>query len=437
MLKKYDFFLIMFLSILVGISVGFIVSLFHLSIDWVLVNKSHFIDTAWPWKEYKYLAYMSISSLMVFTSVYIVRKYAPDTAGSGIQNIEGILGNKMSMRSIRVIIVKFFGGILSIGAGMTMGREGPSVQIGGALGHLISKKFPMNKENINLLIAAGAGAGLATTFNAPLAGILFVFEEMHDGIKYSDIPIKAITTASVVSVITLHMIVGDNISIPIDNLISPQLYDLWIFIVFGMFFGLLGFTFNKYLVDFTTKIAQITGWKFNLFIIVIGALIGLLFYIYPDSVGEGYQVIHAAINGELALKTLLILFVLRFFTTMISYGTGAPGGIFAPMLALGTLFGLSFGLITHELIPSLHIELLVFAVVGMSALFSATVRAPLTGIVLVAEMTNSFNLLIPLLITSLVAVITVNSLGGRAIYTILLEKALKISKLGDVNDKSK
>ena len=427
----------MFLSILVGISVGFIVSLFHLSIDWVLSNKAHFIDATWPWEEYKYIAYMILSSLMVFISVYIVKKYAPDTAGSGIQNIEGVLGNKMSMRSIRVIIVKFFGGLLSLGAGMSMGREGPSVQIGGAIGHLISKKFPMNKENINLLIAAGAGAGLATTFNAPLAGILFVFEEMHDGIKYSDIPIKAITTASVVSVITLHMIVGDNISIPIDNLISPQLYDLWIFIVFGMFFGLLGFTFNKYLVDFTTKIAQITGWKFNLFIIVIGALIGLLFYIYPDSVGEGYQVIHAAINGELALKTLLILFVLRFFTTMISYGTGAPGGIFAPMLALGTLFGVSFGMIANEFIPSLHVELLVFAVVGMSALFSATVRAPLTGIVLVAEMTNSFNLLIPLLITSLVAVITVNSLGGRAIYTILLERALKISKLGDIDDKHK
>jgi len=435
--QKYNFFLIMFLSILVGISVGFIVSLFHLSIDWVLSNKAHFIDATWPWEEYKYIAYMILSSLMVFISVYIVKKYAPDTAGSGIQNIEGVLGNKMSMRSIRVIIVKFFGGLLSLGAGMSMGREGPSVQIGGAIGHLISKKFPMNKENINLLIAAGAGAGLATTFNAPLAGILFVFEEMHDGIKYSDIPIKAITTASVVSVITLHMIVGDNISIPIDNLISPQLYDLWIFIVFGMFFGLLGFTFNKYLVDFTTKIAQITGWKFNLFIIVIGALIGLLFYIYPDSVGEGYQVIHAAINGELALKTLLILFVLRFFTTMISYGTGAPGGIFAPMLALGTLFGVSFGMIANEFIPSLHVELLVFAVVGMSALFSATVRAPLTGIVLVAEMTNSFNLLIPLLITSLVAVITVNSLGGRAIYTILLERALKISKLGDIDDKHK
>jgi len=433
--KKYDFSLTLFLSVAVGISVGVVVSLFHLAIDWVLLNKSHLIDKIWPWQDYKYVVYMFVSSLMIFLSVYIVRKYAPDAAGSGIQNIEGVVGNKMTMRSVRIIIVKFFGGILSLGAGMSMGREGPSVQMGGALGQLISKKFPINKDNINILIAAGAGAGLATTFNAPLAGILFVFEEMREEMKYTYTPIQTVITTSVVSIITLHIIIGNNISIPVDNLISPNVYDLWIFIVFGIFFGILGFIFNKYLVDFTTKIAQMNGWKFNLLILIIGAFIGLLLYIYPNSVGEGYQVIRSALNGDLAIKTLLILFALRFFTTMISYGTGAPGGIFAPMLALGTLFGVSFGLIANELIPSLHVEPLVFAVVGMSALFSATVRAPITGIVLVAEMTSSFSLLMPLLITSLVAVITVNSLGGRAIYTILLEQALKISKFGDSDNK--
>jgi len=426
--KKYDFSLILFLSITIGIGVGILVSLFHLSINWVLANKSAIIEKNWPWHDYTYIGYMLTSSLMIFLSVYMVRRYEPDAAGSGIQSIEGVVGDKMDMRSIRIIIVKFFGGILSLGAGMSMGREGPSVQIGGALAHLLSKKFPLNKYDINLLIAAGAGAGLATTFNAPLAGILFVFEEMHNNIKYAYTPIIAVITASVVSIITLRMIIGNTISIPIDNLIPPNVYDLWIFILFGIFFGLLGFIFNKYLVDFTTAINKINGWKFNLLIVTIGAFIGLLLYIYPNSVGEGFQVIHTALNGDLAIKTLLILFALRFFTTMISYGTGAPGGIFAPMLALGTLFGVAFGLIVNELIPSLHVEPLVFAIVGMSALFSATVRAPITGIILVAEMTNSFHLLMPLLITSLVAVITVNSLGGRAIYTILLERALKISK---------
>ena len=429
--KKYKIFLILFSSVIIGIGVGLIVSLFHISIDWILFHKSQMIEKIWPWHTYIYLPYMFLTAIMLFLSVYIVKKYSPDAAGSGIQDIEGVIGNKMTMRGIRLIVVKFFGGILSIGGGMSMGREGPSVQIGGALGHITSKIFTLDKESLNILIAAGAGAGLATTFNAPLAGILFVFEEMREEIKYNYITAKSVITTSVVSIITLHILIGNTISIPVDKLDLPNVYELWIFIPFGIFFGFLGFIFNKYLVNFTNRIAQFNGWKFNLLILFIGALIGLLFYAYPYSVGEGYKVIHAALNQELGLKSLLILFAVRFLTTMISYGTGAPGGIFAPMLALGTLFGVSFGIISNNLLPFLHVEPMVFAVVGMSALFSATVRAPLTGIILVAEMTSSFNLLMPLLITSLVAVITVNALGGRAIYTILLEQALKISKFGN------
>ncbi len=428
--QKYKFFLILFLSAIIGISVGLVISLFHVSINWVLANKSHIIDSMWPWQDSKFLPYMFVTSIMVFASVYIVRKYEPDAAGSGIQDIEAVVGNQMSMRSLRIIIVKFFGGILSLGAGMSMGREGPSVQIGGALGHMISRVFPLDKQSLNILIAAGAGAGLATTFNAPLAGMLFVFEEMRKEIKYAYVTVKSVATATVVSIITLHLLVGNNISIPVDGLVTPDTSQLWIFVVLGVFFGALGFIFNKYLMYFTMLISQINGWRFNTLILFIGACIGLLLYAYPNSVGEGYAAIHTALNGGLALRALLILFVVRFLTTMISYGTGAPGGIFAPMLALGTLFGISFGMVVDTLIPSLHVELLVFAIVGMSALFSATVRAPIVGIVLVAEMTGSFSLLLPLLITSLIAAITANALGGRAIYTVLLEQALKISKFG-------
>ncbi len=423
------------LSALIGISVGLVVSLFHVSIDWVLLNKAYIINKIWIWQHYKYLPYMLITSIMIFISVYMVRKYAPDAAGSGIQNIEGVVGNKITMNSLRIVIVKFFGGILSIASEMAMGKEGPSVQIGGALAHIISKNFLLNKDNINVLIAAGAGAGLATAFNAPLAGILFVFEEMREDIKYTYIPVQSVVTASVMSIVTLRMMVGNNISIPVRGLIAPNVHELWIFVIFGLFFGLFGYMFNKYLIYFTTKMSQLDGWKFNFLILIIGASIGLLVYIYPYSVGQGYRAINATLNGDLGLRALVALFAIRFLITMISYGTGAPGGIFAPMLALGTIFGVVFGIIANGLVPSLHVELLVFAVVGMSALFSATVRAPITGIILVAEMTSNFNLLMPLLITSLIAVLTVNALGGRAIYTILLEQTLKVYKFGDLKKK--
>jgi len=431
--REKEFILILFLSVIIGMSVGVIVSLFHLSIDWVLNHKVGMLEHFWPWQNYMWLGYMLLSSIMVFISVYLVKHYSPEAGGSGIQEIEGVVGNKRTMNHIRVIIVKFIGGLFSIGGSMSMGREGPSVQIGGAFGQLVSKRVNLRKEDINVLIAAGAGAGLAATFNAPLAGLLFVFEEMRKEIRYTYIPVQSVLMATVMSVVSLRLMVGDNTPIPVGNLTTPDVYQLWIFIIFGIFFGLLGFVFNKYLVIFTSAIDNLNTLKANILTLCIGGGIGLLLYFYPNSVGEGYSAITLALNENVAISTLLILFAIRFLTTMLSYGTGAPGGIFAPMLALGTLFGVAFGLIINEIFPTFYIEPLVFAVVGMSALFSATVRAPITGIVLVAEMTSSFELLMPLLITSLCAVITANALGGRAIYTVLLKRTLKISKFGVKN----
>lgn len=428
--RTKEFILILTLSAIIGVSVGFIVSLFHKSVDWILLHKIDIIHTYWPWEHYIWIAYMLLSSFMVFISVYLVKHFSPEAGGSGIQEIEGVVGNRRTMNAIRVIVVKFIGGLFSLGGSMAMGREGPSVQIGGALGQLIARSVKLQQKDINVLIAAGAGAGLAAAFNAPLAGLLFVLEEMRKEIHYSYIPVKSVMIATIMSIITLRAIVGNNISIPIDNLVVPSVDELWIFAIFGLFFGLLGFAFNRYLILFTTKIATLTPFKSNISTLFIGAFIGLLLFFYPDSVGEGYNAIATALHQNLGIEALLILFSVRFLTTLLSYGTGAPGGIFAPMLALGTLFGVAFGLAVDTILPSLALDPMVFAIVGMSALFSATVRAPITGIVLVAEMTGSFNLLMPLLITSLSAVIVANTLGGRAIYTVLLENTLKIAKFG-------
>jgi len=428
--RTKEFILILSLSAIIGVSVGFIVSLFHKAVDWILVHKIDVIHSYWPWKEYEWVAYMLVTSFMVFMSVYLVKHFSPEASGSGIHEIEGVVGNRRTMNAIRVIIVKFVGGLFSLGGSMAMGREGPSVQIGGALGQLISQKIKLTRDDRNVLIAAGAGAGLAAAFNAPLAGLLFVFEEMRKEIRYSYIPVKSVMIATIMSIITLRFMVGNNISIPIDNVTLPSVNELWIFVLFGLFFGILGFIFNRYLVSFTSKFSTLSVLKSNISTLLIGAFIGLLLYIYPDSVGEGYDSISTALHGNLGINALLILFGVRFLTTLLSYGTGAPGGIFAPMLALGTLFGVAFGLAVDDLLPTLALDPMVFAIVGMSALFSATVRAPITGIVLVAEMTSSFDLLMPLLITSLSAVVTANALGGRAIYTVLLEHSLKIAKFG-------
>ncbi len=428
--KKYRFIIMITLSILVGAIIGFIGSLFHMSIDWISSSRFTFVNHIYPYKNYLWVPYVVTSTIMIFIAIHLVKRIAPEACGSGIQEIEGILEDKRDANALKVLFVKFFGGMMSLGSGMAMGREGPTVQIGGTVGQIIGETLKLKKDDIKILIAAGAGAGLATTFNAPLAGILFVFEEMKKQFKYCYTSVQSVVAACIVSTMVLYIMMGNYIDIPIKITSIPNVYDMWIFVIFGFLFGILGYIFNKLLVKFTTTFSNLSSFKFNFVALLIGISIGYLLYKHPITVGEGYNIIHLALTTNLSIKILLLLFLIRFFVTMISYGTGAPGGIFAPMLALGILFGLAYGVVVNKLLPGFPIEPSVFAIVGMSALFSATVRAPLTGIVLVAELTMSFNLLLPLLITSLAATITVSALGGRPIYTILLEKELQISKFG-------
>ena len=160
----------------------------------------------------------------------------------------------------------------------------------------------------------------------------------------------------------------------------------------------------------------------------MGAFIGLLAWLYPDTIGGGYTVIPRALSGTIPVMILLALFAARFGTTMVSYGSGAPGGIFAPMLALGTLFGMWFGHYTHFWLPDTVSRPEVFAIAGMAALFCATVRAPLTGITLTIEMTGNYNLILPLILTCLTATLVAESLGGKPIYTVLLRRTLNMAK---------
>ena len=429
-IDEKQFVTIIVLSIIIGASVGFVISVFHILTDYILLHKSNFIDKYLFFEDMPWFSYMLLSAIMVFLSVYLVRFYNPESGGSGIQEIEGVAMGKRKMHEFRVVFFKFIGGILSLGASMTMGREGPSVQIGGALGQIASRITNLESEEIRTLVVAGAGAGLAAAFNAPLAGIIFVFEEMRKGVKYKYLSVQSVVTAVVVSIIVLRLLTGNTVAIPVQHLLSPNASYIWIFAVFGILFGLFGYLFNYLLIIFIDAISLIKGWKYYLLVFIIGAVIGLLYYIYPQGVGEGYDAITVAMHGSLALKSVLFMFFVRFFTTMVSYGTGAPGGIFAPMMALGSLLGVAFGIFVSYLMPEIEIEPVVFAIVGMSTLFSATVRAPVTGIVLVSEITMSFDLMLPMLMTSLVATFVVNSLGGRPIYTVLLERTLKIAKFG-------
>ncbi len=420
---------------IVGVLVGSIGALFQLCIHWILAGQQAAFTALQDNLFLLCLFSMFFSSMFLILSLVIVRRMVPEASGSGVQEIEGALEGVRELRWWRVLPAKFIGGVMSLSSGLVLGREGPTIQMGGAIGQLVKSVFRLNNDYAHVLIAAGAGAGLATAFNAPLAGILFVIEEMRRQFKYSFQSLQTVIVACVVADILLEALLqtgGYNIrqmmDIDMTAYNAPPLSSLWLFVVFGAIFGALGVLFNKYLVHSLNFFAKRSGFDFWKWIILIGAATGLLIVFLPHVVGGGYKVMPDALHGEIALSALIALFVLRFITTLVSYGTGVPGGIFAPMLALGTIFGMFFGIVAHALFPDLITNPQVFAVAGMSALFTATVSAPLTGIVLVVEMTMNYALILPLIVTCFSATIAAIFMGGSPIYSTLLSRTLVLAK---------
>lgn len=415
-----------FWALLVGSLAGFVGGIFRIFL--VAIGRWREALVAWDQPFLSSLFSITFSAVLVFVAILLVRKFAPEAGGSGVQEIEGALDDVRPVRWKRVLPVKFIGGLFSLGGGLVMGREGPTIQMGGNIGQMIGEWCKVSKDEVHTLIAAGAGAGLSAAFNAPLAGILFVIEEMRPHFKYNFLSVHAVLIASVISDIVVRMLTSQGPVIAMSNFPSPPLSSLWLFLIIGPLFGLFGVVFNRLLVGTLNFFTELRGRSYVLTGLYVGGFIGFVGWLFPDTIGGGYQVIPQALGMSIPVASLLILFVARYGTTVLSYGSGAPGGIFAPMMALGTLFGMWFGHLAHGWFPDLIAHPGIFAVAGMGALFSATVRAPLTGIALAVEMTGNYAQILPLILTCLGASIVAHGLGGRPIYTVLLQRTLDLAK---------
>jgi len=425
---------IMFWALLVGALTGFVGAVFQIALARFADMKDMLMGLLSGFTAIPLIASIVISAVMVFLALLLVRKIAPETAGSGVQEMEGALEDARPVRWKRVLPIKFIAGLLSLGSGMVMGREGPTIQMGGNLGQMVSDYTKLSKDDTHTLIAAGSGGGLAAAFNAPLAGILFVFEEMRPEFKYNFLSVQAVLIACASADIVLRLLMGQQPDIQMSMLPVPPLKSLWLFLIFGFLFGIFGYIFNRLLIWTLNFFTNLTGRLYTYSGLLVGGLIGALVFLFPDTIGGGYIVIPKAISGSIPVMILLLLFVIRFGTTMISYGSGATGGIFAPMLALGTLFGMWYGNFAHFLLPEMVVRPEVFAVAGMAALFCATVRAPLTGIVLTIEMTGNYWMILPLIITCMTASIVAQGLGGKPIYTVLLKRTIDLAKAKEVEE---
>lgn len=424
---------LLLLAALVGILTGLVGVAFDRAVNFILHLRIGWLTERADNLAMALLSAFFISALLGGIGYFLVRRFAPEAGGSGIPEIEGALEELRPVRWWCVLPVKFIGGMGALGSGMVLGREGPTVQIGGNIGGMCLDLFRVrDSESRHTLLATGAAAGLSAAFNAPLAGILFIIEEMRPQFRYSLISIKAVFVGVIMSSIVFRVLNGNEAIINIGQLRDAPTETLWLYLVLGVLFGGCGVAFNRLIFLAQDQFQRLhlgrTG-RWVLFGSLLAGLCGMLGLLLPQAVSGGTTLIPDFATGHYGALALFALFALRTLVTICCFSSGAPGGIFAPMLTLGTLLGTCFGQLSADWFPHYQLEAATFAVAGMGALFAASVRAPLTGIVLVLEMTNNYQLILPMIITCLGATLAAQFFGGKPLYSSILARTLAKAQL--------
>ena len=414
------------LALLVGAVAGLIGAAFRLALEHADRLRDLFISWAHGKGLIGFLLVTAACAAAVAVAAWLVRRFSPHASGSGIPHVEAVVQGELPPAPFMLIPVKFAGGLLAIGGGLALGREGPSVQMGATVAHLVGRIFRCNWQDCRVLLAAGAGAGLATAFNAPIAGAIFVLEELVRRFERR-IAIAALG-ASATAIAVARPLLGDAPDFHVQALARPGTESAPLFLALGLAAGLLAIVYNRTLLAGIALSDRFAAWPVELRAGLIGAAVGVLAWFAPELVGGGDAITQRTLAGSVTLALLPAIFLLRLATGAASYAAGTPGGLFAPLLVLGAQLGLFLGLVFHLAFPGLASQPEAFAVVGMAAFFTGVVRAPLTGIVLVIEMTASVEMLLPMLVACFAAMLVPTLLGDPPIYDSLRELTLRRAK---------
>lgn len=358
------------------------------------------------------------------TLAALVVRWEPLADGSGIQHVEAVYRGEAPPPRIRLLPAKFIGGLLAIGSGLVLGREGPTVHMGAAIGTEAARRARLPESEVRMMQTALGGAGLAVAFNAPIGGTMFTLEEVTKSFRTKTV--LATLFASATAVGCARLVLGDHHEFRLERLAQPEFFWLPLFVVFGLMTGVLGAVYNVFVLWFLDRVTALRRIPTLAKATAIGAVIGLLMTIHPQAVGGGDPLTQTLLDGtHLPLAILVGYLAIRFVAGPLSYSAPVVGGLFAPMLAVGALWGVLFVSVADLVLPWDTSSLaLPMAVVGMSCFFSASVRAPVTGMVLVIEMTASTAAIVPMLAATAAAVMMAYLVGSPPIYDSLRERSL-------------
>ncbi|WP_341347649.1 ClC family H(+)/Cl(-) exchange transporter [Paenibacillus sp. FSL H3-0469] len=362
-------------------------------------------------------------------------KKQPGISGSGIPQVKAVLQHRLQLNWWKAVTAKFVGGAVSIGAGLSLGREGPSIQIGALIAEGFSRVFRKSKTEAHILITCGASAGLAAAFNAPIAGVIFALEEVH--MNFSPLIMISALTSSLVADFISKEFFG---LAPVFNFSGMGLLPLssyYHLVLLGMLVGISGIGFNKGLYFFQDLYARAKWMPAQARPVIPFVLAGVLGLTFPAVLGGGNGLINDLVASPYPIKVLLLLLVVKFLFTLVSYGSSAPGGIFLPMLVLGGLIGTLYCQIANGLLGGHTLDEGYLLIAAMAGLLTASLKAPITGIILITEMTGSFTNLLPIGIVCLTAYMTAEWFRSLPVYEVLLERFLHGKDAVDHTDVNK
>ena len=408
-------------AIVAGVLIGFVGGAFRWCLQTADDLRIDFVDWAHRLPGPGWLVPMAAVAACATLAALIVR-WEPLAAGSGIQHVEAVFRGEARLPLIRLLPAKFIGGVLSIGSGLVLGREGPTVHMGAAIGAAAGRRARLPDPEVRMIQTALGGAGLAVAFNAPIGGTLFTLEEVTKSFRVKTV--LATLFSAVAAVSCSRLILGNHADFHVETFGAPALAWLPLFVVFGFLTGGLGAVYNRLLLWFLDHVAAIRRVPTLAKAAVIGAIIGLAMFAYPLAVGGGDPLTQGILGGhQFVLSAVIGYLAVRFIAGPLSYSAAVPGGIFAPLLAVGALWGVLFVGGFDAVWPGDATQLTVpMAIVGMAAFFAATVRAPVTGMVLVTEMTATTESLVPMMAATAAAVFAAYVAGSPPIYDSLRQR---------------